>query len=223
MNSNMSAISEAGLAEYRDHARLPFVDRLAHHLDESVQLGLAADHARLDALHTARGEAEPLPLGSQDRVDAHRLPSPAHRDRLLLAHVEDPAHVAVGVVRYEDRSRSRELLEPAGDVHRVPHGGLAPRAHAADENHSGVDPDANAQRATRELQSADLLWIPSAAETARSGSSSRAPVAPHNAMTASPMCLSIDPPCSRITPSTRRHSSFMASFTSSASRVSARK
>ena len=57
--------SEAGLAEYRDHARLPFVDRLAHHLDESVQLGLAADHARLDALHTARGEAEPLPLGAR--------------------------------------------------------------------------------------------------------------------------------------------------------------
>src|SRR6478735_2662773 len=68
--------------------------------------------------------------------------------------------------------------------------------------------------------SASASWSPSAARTARSASSSRATSVPQTAISASPMCLSMRPPCSTTTTSSRAHREFMRSITSSASRVS---
>jgi hypothetical protein len=70
------------------------------------------------------------------------------------------------------------------------------------------------------LKSRSSFCIASAARIARSGSFSCAVGAPNSAITASPICLSIVPPCAMIAASRRVHSAFIVALTSSGSIVS---
>ena len=154
---HQAGLAEARVAVDRDHTRLPLLDRLVEHLEKCLELGLAADHPRLDTLYAPRGQAEGLPLCGQHRVDAHRLAAAANHRRGFLAHVEHAPDVAIRVVRDQDRAGSRQLLQPAGDVYGIAHHRRLPaRAHPAHQHHPGVYANAHPQGASGELKAVDL-------------------------------------------------------------------
>jgi hypothetical protein len=88
-------------------------------LAQLFQLGIAANHARLDALDAARSHPERTRPGAQHNVGGDGLVDTFHRQGRLWRDVEDPRHMPVGVLTDPQRSGRRRLLHARGDVDRL--------------------------------------------------------------------------------------------------------
>ncbi len=117
-----AALAQAGVADDGDAAAFGGGHNRAERFLQRGQFGVAADHARLDALDAAGGGAEGARLGPQHDIDRHRLLPAAYGQRAERLHVEDTTHVAVGVVGHQHAAQRRGLLQPVGQVHGVAHG-----------------------------------------------------------------------------------------------------
>ena len=144
-------VQQAGFAHPRltgdgHHLLLALLHRRVEGVLQLLQFRLAANHARLDALHAAPAHAESAGLGPLHHVDLNRLPLALDLNRLQDLHVKDPPHMAVGIVGDEDATHRRSAFQSAGEVDSVAHGGaFAGRAHFAQKDGAGVDADAHGQ------------------------------------------------------------------------------
>ena len=106
------------------------------------ELGVAADHLRLDPLQAAVGHAEGTRLGAHDEVAARRPGDALDLDRRLRLDVEDAAHVPVGLVADPERAGGRRLLHARGDVDGDAANAAVGVDAAAEQHRAGVDADA---------------------------------------------------------------------------------
>ncbi len=76
----------------------------------------------------------------------HRLGLALHDQRLLRLHVENAADVAIGVVGEQHPADRRGMLQAAGHVNGIAHGGeLAHAADRAEQHLAGVDANSQGQ------------------------------------------------------------------------------
>ena len=92
------ALAEAGLADDGERARPALDAGRGEGRADHLELGFAADHRRVHALDAAARDAERARLGALDQVAAQRLVDALDLDERRLAELEQPAHVAIGVV-----------------------------------------------------------------------------------------------------------------------------
>ena len=133
---NQSALSQARFSDHR-HESAAFRERAFERAGECGHLRVAADerHAQ-DPVGTLCGAADEPPR------DERRALALGDDGRMGLVH-ELPGSAAVGRVTDEDLTRLRRLLQPCGDVHRVPeHAKLAfPVADRPRDRDPGVQSD----------------------------------------------------------------------------------
>ena len=159
---------------------------------------------------------------------AHRLGEALDRERLQLVAVEPLDERAPHRVGDQDLARPRGVGQARGEVHRVAGDrvlAVAGAPGAARHHLAAGDADVHVQPAGRPppRRSGMASRMASAARTARSASLPWATGAPKTAMTQSPMCLSIRPPCSSTIRSARskKRPSSACSSSASSSRLSA--
>ena len=80
------------------------------------KLGLAPDHARLQALHAALGHAAGRKLNPLHQVAVDRLVVALDQQRRLLQQAEATSHLPIGVLADAHRPRGRGLLHPRRHV-----------------------------------------------------------------------------------------------------------
>jgi len=109
------------------------------------ELGLAADHPRLDVFDAAGGDAERSRLHAAHQVRDDRLLQALDVQRRLRVHVEDAADVEVRAVADPQRSRRRGLLHPGGNVDGVSTNRRLGVDAAAEKDGAGVHADSNVE------------------------------------------------------------------------------
>jgi len=148
-----TALAQAGLTDDRDELqRRPLVERGKGPLQRG-ELGLAADHARLEPFDAARCHAKRTWPGAQHQVCRQRLITALHLQRWLSFDVEHPTHVTPRVVADAHAAHRRGLLHARGDVDHGP-ADAAFFVHTAAQQHlAGVHahPQAEAMEAMRAL------------------------------------------------------------------------
>ncbi len=112
------ALAHAGFAHHvhRGEAALP--EQLLVGRQQGLELGIAADHARGHAFDAARGHAEVARLGTLHQVGLHRQRRALHGQRRLGFHVEEAAHMGIGLGADAQGTGRRALLHAGGQVHR---------------------------------------------------------------------------------------------------------
>ena len=136
------ALAQAGLADHGDQRRPALNEQAQEGALQCGEFTIAADHARLDTLDAAAGNAKRARLGAPHQVGGDGLVDALHRDAVLRLDLEHAAHVAVGVVADAKRARGSGLLHPSGNVD----GDTADAAFgidpAAEQHVAGVHADA---------------------------------------------------------------------------------
>ena len=141
------ALAQAGVADDGDHRQPALAEQALERTLQHAELGVAADHPRLDTLDAAAGDAKGARPGAQYEVGGDGLVDALQVDRVLCLHVEHAAHVAVRVVADAQRAGRRGLFHARGDVD----GDAADAAFgidaAAEQHVAGVQADANVEAA----------------------------------------------------------------------------
>ena len=139
------ALADAGLADDRHLPQALLLARALERFADPRQLGVAADHLRVDALEAAVGHAKRARLGARDEVAARRVGDALDLDRRLRLDVEDAAHVPVGLVADPQRAGGRGLLHARGDVDGDAADASFGVDAAAEQHRAGVDADAQVE------------------------------------------------------------------------------
>ena len=142
------ALANPGFANQRKSLQPPLPLHIQQGLLQKGQFRIPPDHARFNALHAARPQAESPRAGLLHQVNLHRLRFTFDNQGRLRQQIEDAAHLAVGFMRDQDAARRRVLLQARRHVHRIPHHShFANRTYFPQQNHSCMNPDAQRQAA----------------------------------------------------------------------------
>jgi hypothetical protein len=152
---------------YRDQGA--FAAHAKEGLLQLRELGVAADHSRLDALDAASGHAEGARLREEHEVRDDGLVHALHDQRLLRFDGEHAAHVAISVVADAQAARRSRLLHARRDIHCLPANALPGVDSAAEQHAAGVDAHAHVEAIVPMLAAHELALLPSCGEERQAG------------------------------------------------------
>ena len=133
-------------------ARLGRIDVLEESLEGGLQrfeFGVAADHARRHAFDAACADAQDARLGAAHQPALDGRVHALRRQGLLRVHLEQAAHLGIGVVRDPQGPGRGGVPHVRGDVHRDAADGTVSVHPAAQHHATGVQAHAHVEPRNR--------------------------------------------------------------------------